>query len=66
MLKSLKALNVNFPDYIVLTHSHYDHRQGVPTIREAIRKAGKDIEVNAHKSGIGRLVDQSFNKTLDE
>ena len=66
MLKSLKALNVQFPDYIILTHSHYDHTQGVPVIREAARKAGKEIEIYAHESGINRLADQSFNKVFDE
>jgi glyoxylase-like metal-dependent hydrolase (beta-lactamase superfamily II) len=66
MLMSLKALNVNFPDYIVLTHSHYDHTQGVHVIREAARKAGKEIEVFAHENGIERLADQSFNKIFDE
>jgi len=66
LLKSLEALKVSFPDYIVLTHSHYDHTQGVPVIREAAQKAGRDIEVYAHESGIERLADQSFNKVFDE
>ena len=65
MIKSFEALNL-FPDFILLTHSHFDHVQGVPALREAAKKVGKDIEVFAHQSAIDRLEDQSFNKVFDE
>ena len=65
MINSFEALNL-FPDFIILTHSHFDHTQGVPALREAAKKVGKDIEVFAHQSAIDRLEDQSFNKVFNE
>ncbi len=66
LAKGLRAAKAFPPDKIVLTHSHFDHCQGVPKLRQLAEKEGKDIEVLAHESGVGLLADQSFNRAFDK
>ena len=66
MIKSLKALDAFPPDIIILTHSHWDHVQAVPILREHAEKEGKDIEVIASHKAIPQLEDQSFNNVFDK
>jgi glyoxylase-like metal-dependent hydrolase (beta-lactamase superfamily II) len=65
IINTLKTLNTFPPDLIILTHSHFDHTQAVPVIREQARKEGKEIEVLACHTAIPHLLDQSFNKVFN-
>ncbi|MFX0013433.1 MAG: MBL fold metallo-hydrolase [Promethearchaeota archaeon] len=62
MIETLENLNAFPPDYIILTHSHFDHTQGVPAFRELAKLKGKEINVFASQNAIPNLQDQSFNK----
>lgn len=66
LCKGLRAANAYPPDIIALTHSHFDHCQGVPKLRELAAKEGTEIEVMASEAGIGFLADQSFNRVFDK
>lgn len=37
IVKTLKELDAFPPDYVILTHSHYDHSQGIPVMRKKAR-----------------------------
>jgi glyoxylase-like metal-dependent hydrolase (beta-lactamase superfamily II) len=65
LIKALKRLDVFPPDIIVLTHSHYDHAQGVLSLRREADKQGKTIDVMASHHAIPLLEDQSYNKAFD-
>jgi glyoxylase-like metal-dependent hydrolase (beta-lactamase superfamily II) len=52
------------PDYVLLTHSHYDHSQGVPILREAAARENCKMEIMASEPAIPLLEDQSFNKAF--
>jgi glyoxylase-like metal-dependent hydrolase (beta-lactamase superfamily II) len=54
-------MNAFPPDIIVLTHSHWDHAQGVPVFREKAVREHKTIEVMASEKAIPLLEDQSWN-----
>ncbi|MFX1368541.1 MAG: MBL fold metallo-hydrolase [Promethearchaeota archaeon] len=62
ILKFLKDSKLDFPDFLVITHSHYDHSQGIGVIQRAAEKANHKLEVMASEPGIPLLEDQSFNK----
>jgi len=62
LIKALRQLDAFPPDIIVVTHSHYDHSQGVPPLRREAAKEGKRIEVLASETAIPLLEDQSWNK----
>ncbi len=66
IIKALKQLDAFPPDYIILTHSHWDHCQGVPILRQRALKEQKAIEVFAHTEAIPLLEDQSFNNVFDQ
>jgi glyoxylase-like metal-dependent hydrolase (beta-lactamase superfamily II) len=66
LCKGLKAAKAYPPDIIALTHSHFDHCQGVPKLRELAGLEGKEIEVMASEAGVGFLADQSFNRVFDK
>jgi glyoxylase-like metal-dependent hydrolase (beta-lactamase superfamily II) len=66
MIKSLKEIDAFPPDIIILTHSHWDHVQAVPILREQAKKEGKEIEVFASHKAIPLLEDQSFNNVFDK
>ncbi len=61
IIKHLKEINAFPPDYILLTHSHWDHCQGVPILLEYAKKDQKTIDVFASSNAIPLLADQSFN-----
>ncbi|MFW9910295.1 MAG: MBL fold metallo-hydrolase [Candidatus Thorarchaeota archaeon] len=62
----LKQAKAYPPDIIALTHSHFDHSQGVPKLRELASKEGKMIQVLASEVGVELLADQSYNKAFDQ
>ncbi|MHA2364697.1 MAG: MBL fold metallo-hydrolase [Candidatus Hodarchaeales archaeon] len=61
IIKKLKEMDAFPPDYVVLTHSHWDHSQGVTVLREKAQREQKSIEVMASQKAIPLLEDQSFN-----
>ncbi len=62
IIKTLKELNAFPPDYIVITHSHWDHCQGIPVLR---KQATKNITVMASEKAIPLLEDQSWNNIFN-
>jgi glyoxylase-like metal-dependent hydrolase (beta-lactamase superfamily II) len=65
IVRALRELNAFPPDIILLTHSHYDHVQGVPELRKEAAKEGKRIDVMASHRAIPLLEDQSYNNVFD-
>ncbi len=61
-LKKIKERGKSLPDYVLLTHAHWDHTQGVPMFR----KKNSSIQVFASEKSIDLLADQSFNKAFDK
>ncbi len=49
-------------DSIILTHSHFDHSQGVVFLRNKASEVGHNIKIFASNVGIPFLKDQSYNK----
>lgn len=64
LIKILRELGAFPPDMIIVTHSHYDHAQGIPILQREAAKVGKRIEVLASKQAIPLLEDQSWNEVL--
>ena len=62
IIKALRQLGAFPPDYIIVTHSHYDHTQGIPALRREAAKEGKRIDVLASHVAIPLLEDQSWNR----
>ncbi|OGO66812.1 MAG: hypothetical protein A2Z49_02260, partial [Chloroflexi bacterium RBG_19FT_COMBO_56_12] len=60
IVKMLRALDAFPPDYVIITHPHWDHAQGVPRIRRAVPGQYK-MEVLASQQAIPLLADPSFN-----
>lgn len=54
------------PEKLIITHSHWDHSQGVPYLTEQAHKEGNPIEVLASEKGISYLADQSYNIIFGE
>jgi glyoxylase-like metal-dependent hydrolase (beta-lactamase superfamily II) len=52
-------------DKIVITHSHWDHSQGVAFFREHAATAGYSLEILASEKGAPYLKDQSYNTFFD-
>ncbi len=65
LLTALRELNAFPPDVIIITHSHYDHTQGIPALRQEAAKEGKTIDVMASHKAIPLLADQSCNEVFD-
>ena len=63
---SLMELSVWPPEKLIITHSHWDHSQGVPYLAEQAKKDGKPIEVLASEKGVSYLADQSYNMVFGE
>ncbi len=61
LIKMLGELEAFPPDLIVVTHPHWDHAQGIPLLRQAASRQGKQIEVLASSAAIPLLADASFN-----
>ena len=66
IIKALDSIGAFPPDMIILTHSHWDHTQGVPTFCREAEKRGKKITVMASEKAIENLKDQSWNSVFDE
>jgi glyoxylase-like metal-dependent hydrolase (beta-lactamase superfamily II) len=66
IVKTLHQMDAFPPDIIILTHSHWDHVQGVPYLRREASKIQKNIEIMASEKAIPHLTDQSFNVVLNE
>jgi glyoxylase-like metal-dependent hydrolase (beta-lactamase superfamily II) len=66
IIKVLDSIEAFPPDMIIITHSHYDHSQGVPTFCREAEKRGKKITVMASEKAIPNLQDQSWNSVFDE
>ncbi len=49
---------------IILTHSHWDHCQAIPFLRQKANKEGKDFEIYASAKAIPNLRDQSYNEVF--
>jgi len=65
IVRALRQLNSFPPDNIILTHSHWDHCQGIHYIRKEAKKEGKSINVMASDTAIPLLEDQSWEKVFD-
>ena len=61
LIKMLGELEAFPPDLIVVTHPHWDHAQGIPLLRQAASRQGKQIEVLASSAAIPLLANSSFN-----
>jgi glyoxylase-like metal-dependent hydrolase (beta-lactamase superfamily II) len=65
LIRALDSIDAFPPDLILLTHSHWDHSQGVPGLCRAARKRGKTIQVMASEKALPNLRDQSWNRVFD-
>ncbi len=66
VINALDSINAFPPDIIILTHSHWDHTQGVPVFCREAEKRGQRIAVMASDKAISNLKDQSWNRVFDE
>ena len=66
IIKALDSIGAFPPDMIILTHSHWDHTQGVPTLCREAKKRGKTITVMASEKAISNLKDQAWNSVFNE
>jgi len=57
VIKSLKDFGLLPVDYIIISHSHWDHHQAVPALLEEM--SGKKVELLAHPKAIPLLEDPS-------
>ena len=57
----LKALDAWPVDRIILTHSHWDHTQGIEYLRGKARETGDSLRVFASEKAMPHLADQSYN-----
>jgi len=62
LFKQLENLDAFPPDMIIITHSHFDHTQAIPSFLKKAKKLGKEIEIMASKKAIPFLEDQSYNE----
>ena len=49
IIKVLRQLDAFPPDIIMVTHSHYDHTQGIPIMRREAAKEGKGHPHNGNQ-----------------
>lgn len=66
LIRTLDSIGAFPPDILILTHSHWDHTQGTPSLRREAEKRGKPIRVMASKKAIPNLEDQSWNTAFDQ
>ena len=57
IIKSLKAFNLLPVDYIVISHSHWDHHQAIPALLEEM--SSRKVKLLAHPRAIPLLEDPS-------
>lgn len=61
IIHSLNEKNAFPPDMIIVTHSHWDHTQAIPTMKKEAAKLGKSIQVLASETAVPLLENQSYN-----
>lgn len=66
VIKTLKELNAFPPDYVIITHSHWDHSQGVPLLQKKAKQEQKSFEIFASEKAIPLLEDQSYNEVFKQ
>ena len=66
LLKALRELGALPPDLIIATHSHWDHTQGIPALRQQAANQGKTIQVLASGEAIPLLADASSHVVQDD
>jgi len=59
--EKLKALDAWPVDRIIITHSHWDHTQGIEYLRRKAEETGHTLSVFASEKAMPYLADQSFN-----
>lgn len=64
LVKELKAWDAFPPDVVIITHPHYDHAQGLPTLRREAERVNKSIEVLASREALAPLADPNFNRVF--
>ncbi|MFW9927013.1 MAG: MBL fold metallo-hydrolase [Candidatus Thorarchaeota archaeon] len=64
VISYLRANNMELPDIVILTHSHYDHCSGIHALQERAERENRRMEVFASKKEIPLLEDQSHNKAF--
>ena len=64
IVQALEDLNIGPPDILILTHSHWDHCQGIPILIKYAERNNKQIEIMASEKSIPLLQDQSFNNVF--
>jgi glyoxylase-like metal-dependent hydrolase (beta-lactamase superfamily II) len=65
LVQMLSALDAFPPDYVIPTHPHWDHSQGIPLLRQEASRRGKKIEVLASHDAVSLLADASFNRMFN-
>ncbi|MHA1939473.1 MAG: MBL fold metallo-hydrolase [Candidatus Thorarchaeota archaeon] len=64
IVRYLRDTKKGLPDYVLLSHSHYDHSQGVHSLRKFAAKENHKMEILASEPAIPLLEDQSFNQAF--
>jgi glyoxylase-like metal-dependent hydrolase (beta-lactamase superfamily II) len=64
IFETLKEMGAFPPDVIIVTHSHYDHAQGIPFLRAEAAKEQKSIDVLASREAIPLLADPSYQEVF--
>lgn len=64
IVRVLKEMGAFPPDIVILTHSHYDHAQGIPILRDEAARERKHIEVMASRKAIPLLEDPSYQQVF--
>ena len=65
LVRMLSAADAFPPDYVLVTHPHWDHAQGIPFLRREASRRGKEIEVLAAHDALPLLADPSFNSPFN-
>ena len=61
LVKALKSLNAFPPDIVIVTHPHFDHTQGIPTLKREASRMGKRIDVLASRDAALHMADRNYN-----
>lgn len=65
LVKALKSLNAFPPDIVIVTHPHFDHTQGIPTLKREASRMGKRIDVLASRDAALHMADRNYNNVYD-